>query len=197
MIKKKWKTVAAVLAVLVVVAILFVIKTPLLKQTQSVDQIGDWSTDTSEEHAIKEPGQVVVDVKGAVKQPGIYQLTAKQRVKDAIEKAGGLTEEASTGSVNLAKRLEDELVIVIPGKESSGEIGKTGGQVFDPVLNILNEADVIAMEEWPGIGPKKAEAILAYRDEKGSFSSIEELKDVSGIGEKTYEKIIEAIGAGE
>ena len=149
--------------------------------------------------------QVIVDVKGAVKFPGVYQLTSEERVIDAITYAGGYLEEAETRYINHAQKLLDEMVIYIPKKgESLDEMQSIGEGVhsisFDSnstptsgELVNLNTADETALSTLPGIGPSKAQAILAYRDEIGSFKSIEELKNVSGIGEKTFEKLKDSI----
>jgi len=149
--------------------------------------------------------QVIVDVKGAVKFPGVYQLTSEERVIDAITYAGGYLEEAETRYINHAQKLLDEMVIYIPKKgESLDEMQSIGQGVhstsFDSnasptsgELVNLNTADETALSTLPGIGPSKAQAILAYRDEIGSFKSIEELKNVSGIGEKTFEKLKDSI----
>ncbi|MGE7666552.1 helix-hairpin-helix domain-containing protein [Ureibacillus composti] len=149
--------------------------------------------------------QVIVDVKGAVKFPGVYQLTSEERVIDAITYAGGYLEEAETRYINHAQKLLDEMVIYIPKKgESLDEMQSIGQGVhstsFDSnasptsgKLVNLNTADETALSTLPGIGPSKAQAILAYRDENGSFKSIDELKNVSGIGEKTFEKLKDSI----
>ncbi|NGP43490.1 hypothetical protein G4V62_00360 [Bacillaceae bacterium SIJ1] len=135
--------------------------------------------------------RVYVDIKGGVVEPGVYVMSADQRVKDAIEMAGGLTSNADTSTLNLAMRLQDEHVVVVPVKLSQeGQASQPEVQSYDPVLNELNTSDQATIESWPGIGPKKAGAILQYREKNGSFHTTEELLEVDGIGEVTFEKII-------
>lgn len=135
---------------------------------------------------------IIVDVKGQVRFPGVYELTTDDRIIDAIERAGGYTEAASTKWINHAKRLQDEMIIYVPfeGEEveeidvaistpSSGKSGK---------INI-NTADETALTSLPGIGPAKAQAIIAYRTDVAKFQTPQDLTKVSGIGQKTFEKL--------
>ena len=144
---------------------------------------------------------VKVDVKGSVQKPGVYEFTMGDRVTDVINKAGGLQDEADSGQVNMAQLVEDEMVIYIPKKgeivESSmqtvpqrNETG--GGSETNEKINI-NKATSEELQELPGIGPSKADAIVQKREELGSFQTIEDLKEVTGIGEKTFEKLRESI----
>ncbi|MFP3919148.1 helix-hairpin-helix domain-containing protein, partial [Lysinibacillus telephonicus] len=146
--------------------------------------------------------KVIVDVKGAVNFPGVYELTTEERVIDAIKKAGGYTEGAESKLVNHAQRLQDEMVIYIPKKgEEVGTLEMDPTQVVNmPSDNSssaskvnINSADETALTTLPGIGPSKAQAIIAYREDVGSFKSIEDLKNVSGIGDKTYDKLKDLI----
>ncbi|MDZ5782929.1 helix-hairpin-helix domain-containing protein [Marinococcus luteus] len=134
-------------------------------------------------------GEVRVDVKGEVHAPGVYTLQSDKRVEEAIQKAGGITDKADMLQVNLAERIEDEMVIHIPGE---GEETITGppeeGSGEGPVVNV-NEAEQVDLETIPGIGPAKAAAILSYREDNGAFETIEDLSNVSGIGEKTVEQL--------
>lgn len=140
----------------------------------------------------KEDSPILVDVKGAVVSPGVYELSKGERVDHAIKKAGGLIEEAEANAVNFAKQLTDEMLIYVPYK---GEEGSESA--FVPDLNVeqdthlinVNTAEMTVLLELNGIGPQKAQAIIDYRETNGLFSTIEELTDVSGIGIKTLEKI--------
>lgn len=146
--------------------------------------------------------KVIVDVKGAVNYPGVFELTTNNRIVDAIELAGGYAANADPTRINHAQKLVDEMVIYIPivgeeipemesvqvanttiNKSSSSENGKVN-------LNTATESELTTL---PGIGPSKAQAILTYREENGSFQSIDDLKKVSGIGEKTFEKLKDLI----
>ena len=137
-----------------------------------------------------ETGSIFVFVCGAVVNPGLVELPEGSRIADALEKAGGFTENADVNYVNLASVLSDgqkvyfpeigEAVAVEPGQESSDPAGDK--------VNI-NTAGKDALCSLPGIGDSKAEAIIAYREEKGVFSKPEDIMNVSGIGELLYEKI--------
>lgn len=141
------------------------------------------------------PENIFVDLKGAVKKPGLYEVVAGERVHDVLEKAGGLLKTADEKQINFAMKLYDEMVIYIP------EIGEVEMEMAD--LNNMNssndekvninKADADELETLPGIGPSKAAAIIQYREENGLFKEIEELMNISGIGEKTFEKFKEQI----
>lgn len=151
------------------------------------------------------PGPVVVHVKGAVYQPGIYSLPPTSRVEDAVQAAGGMLPEANSQAVNLASRLKDgDQVIVplmaqaLPTSEFASRTDPEGVPLTDTEpgpsgpLN-LNTATLDELQTLPGIGPTKAEAILDYRREHGGFQSIEELQNVTGIGPVTFEKLKDQI----
>lgn len=147
------------------------------------------------------PTSIVVDVKGAVKHPGVYPLTTDNRIIDAIEAAGGYVDKADTRFINHAQKLTDELVIYVPkiGEQmeepsvavtsgpSVSAVG-TAGEDKDDVVN-LNTATETELMTLSGVGPSKAAAILAYREENGPFKTVEDLKNVSGIGDKTFERL--------
>jgi len=142
----------------------------------------------------EEDKTVVVDVKGAVKHPGVFSLDADQRVVDAIEAAGGLADKADTKYINFAQMLEDEMYIYIPleGEDPARHDGLTELTSKETKVNI-NRADESELLKLTGIGPSKAAAIIKYREESGPFGAIEDIMNVSGIGEKTYEGIHESI----
>lgn len=145
------------------------------------------------------PVEIIVDVKGEVKKPGVYKAEQGERVIDVITSAGGLTEKADEMQVNFAEHLQDEMVIFIPVK---GETGTTivttststarspGNQ--QAKVN-LNKADEAELETLPGIGPAKSKAIIEFRETNGPFKVPEDLKKISGIGEKTFEKLKDLI----
>ncbi|NUF98360.1 ComEA family DNA-binding protein [Lactobacillus mellis] len=140
---------------------------------------------------------LIVDVEGAVNKPGVYRLLATARVYDAIQHAGGLTEQADTSAINQAQKLHDQSQVFVPDKNSSSTAPNTAqttaanseNSVTDTKTINLNTADVTELQNLPGVGPKKAELIIQYRQEKVSFSKIEYLTEVQGIGEKTFAKI--------
>ncbi|WP_374965853.1 helix-hairpin-helix domain-containing protein [Lysinibacillus sp. RS5] len=164
-----------------------------------------------EQLEIKEPvdeaviQQVFVDIKGAVLYPGVYELQPDQRIIDAVQLAGGYTQDANTQLINHAQKVQDEMVIYIPREgEKLDEItsnmltmptsGTSQGNngMEDQKVN-LNKADEAALTTLSGIGPSKAQSIISYREENGGFKTIEDLKKVTGIGEKTYEKLKDSI----
>ncbi|MEO4052213.1 helix-hairpin-helix domain-containing protein [Solibacillus sp. CAU 1738] len=145
---------------------------------------------------------VLVDVKGQVKFPGVYELTAEDRIIDAINLAGGYTDLAETKMINHAQRLQDEMVIYIPQKGEEVEIEfvvvagiSTNGSTSSSGKININKADETELQTLPGVGPAKAQAIVAYRSEVGKFQSIDDLKKVSGIGEKSFERLKDLIDA--
>ena len=151
-------------------------------------------TEAGEEGAIDENPFVLVDVKGAVHHPGVYQLEGSSRVIDAITIAGGLREEAVTTHVNFAKELVDEMLIYIPVEgEEIAEIPQEGEAGGDNQKININTASASELETLSGIGPQKAQGIIYFFFVEGKFQTIEELTNVSGIGEKTFEKLKDAI----
>jgi len=145
----------------------------------------------------QEPVFWVVDVKGAVTNPGIYEVAKNMRVQNAIDLAGGLLQNAETRHINFAQHVTDQMLLYIPvvGEEIV-DIPYT--QPNSPVeegtskINI-NTATDLELQALPGIGEKKALQIINYRTENGSFSTIEELMEVSGIGQKTFDALKESI----
>lgn len=125
---------------------------------------------------------------GAVAEPGVYELVAGSRIVAAVEAAGGFLPEAATEAVNLAELLKDGMQIVVPTKEEVQEAKQAALKQSDGRVN-LNTASVEELCTLNGIGESRAEAILAYRLELGTFRSIEQLKDVSGIGEGLFNQI--------
>jgi competence protein ComEA len=141
---------------------------------------------------------LIIDIKGAIKQPGVYELQTGARVHQLIEMAGGLMNDADELAVNLAAPLEDGMVIYIPKK---GEL-TTNNQFPLPTVQDgshgtdkvnINLATSEELQTLTGIGPSKAEAIITYREENGPFTTPEGLLEVSGIGEKSFEKLKEEI----
>ena len=155
-----------------------------------------------------EEKNIFVHIAGCVQKEGMLELSSNSRIADAIEKAGGLTQEADLSDINLAYLLEDGMKIYIPNQnerqennEKTEDTAKTENtpsmQIQDTntkqdVINI-NTATQEELDTLPGIGPATAAKIIAYRKEKGKFNNKEEIKEVSGIGEAKYEKMKEYI----
>ncbi|MFD2305843.1 helix-hairpin-helix domain-containing protein [Enterococcus termitis] len=143
-----------------------------------------------------EPKQLYVDIKGAVKRPGMYEVKENMRVWDAILLADGVEEEADTKQVNFAEQVTDQMVIYVPKKGEEPlvkqELNSEERDEADTKIN-LNQADENQLQTLPGIGQKKAQEIIRYREDNGGFKSIEDIKNISGFGEKTFEKLKESI----
>ncbi|WP_332647341.1 helix-hairpin-helix domain-containing protein [Lysinibacillus sp. 54212] len=164
-------------------------------------QIIETNEKKPDEPVTAEPLKALVDVKGAVKYPGVYELTTEHRVVDAIEQAGGYVDKANPNAINHAQKLQDEMVIYIPlvGEDTEAletmitATGTPSSQETSSGKVNLNKAEEAELTTLPGIGPAKAQAILAYRQENGGFKTIEDLKEVTGIGDKTFEKLKDSI----
>ncbi len=191
------------------------------KNSDEIELTSDLSLEIKEEvtEEIPKEEKIKVDIKGAVKNPGVYEINSNGRVADAIAISGGLTNDADTSTINLSKNLTDEMVIIIYTKEEVEEMLKGSTSIkyiekecicpkiendacIDNVIDnkpdtntsneqkvSLNSATIDELMQLPGIGEVKAKAIIAYREENGGFKTIEELLEVNGIGESTFNKI--------
>ena len=172
-------------------------QTPV-KETNLQAEVAAVSKDLSSEKEVKkeespEQDLITVDVKGAVKSPGIYDLPLGSRVHDAVQKAGGLTEEADSKSLNLAQKVSDEALVYVPteGEEAASQqtaSGTTPSTSKEKKVN-LNKASLEELKQVKGLGGKRAQDIIDHRETNGKFKSVDELKKVSGIGAKTIEKL--------
>lgn len=138
--------------------------------------------------------KIMVDLKGAVLHPGVYEMGEGERVNDLIQRAGGFLESADQTMVNLAMYVADEMVLYIPikGEISQAPSNFTGSDSKNGKVNI-NRADAAELETLPGIGPSKSSAIIEYRETTGRFNAVEDIQSISGIGEKTFEKLKDKI----
>jgi competence protein ComEA len=141
--------------------------------------------------------ECTVYICGAVKHPGVYTFPDGSRVCDAVTAAGGLTKKAADGSVNQARVLVDGEQITIPKKSSgkaasSGADGDSSGSADASLVNI-NQADLSELMTLSGIGEAKAQLILSYREENGSFQTKEDIMNISGIKEGIYNQIKDSI----
>lgn len=132
-----------------------------------------------------------VHVAGAVSAPGLYALPTGARAVDAIAAAGGFAEGAERGAVNLARPVSDgeQLVVPLVGDASVGATGGGAAAVGADGVIDLNAADVAALDTLPRIGPALAERIVAWREENGRFTSVDDLLAVSGIGAKLLDGV--------
>lgn len=177
----------------------------LLIETLSTTEV---TVDTKKEQENNESKstKIYVDISGAVKQPGVYQLPEGSRLFDLLKQAGGLTEDAAIQTVNQAMIIQDQQKIIIltqnQGQSLDTENINNNGHLEEKSdeksskeagkINI-NQADLTQLQQLSGIGEKKAQAIIDYRNENGSFKTIEDLAKVTGIGEKTVEKLRDSI----
>lgn len=138
------------------------------------------------------PSEIMVHIGGAVANPGVYKVSNKERIYDVLKLAGGATSDADLNPINLAKKLQDEEKIYIPYKgESENAVVFSSNQSFNNTKEIIvniNTADKQELMTLPGIGDKTADSIIQYRSEN-KFNAIEDIMDVSGIGEKKFQKI--------
>ena len=168
-----------------------------IKETNLQAEVAAVSKDSSTEKEVKEElveqDMITVDVKGAVKSPGIYDLPVGSRVNDAVQKAGGLTEQADSKSLNLAQKVSDEALVYVPtkGEEAASQqtaSGTASSTSKEKKVN-LNKASLEELKQVKGLGAKRAQDIIDHREANGKFKSVDELKKVSGIGAKTIEKL--------
>ena len=147
--------------------------------------------------------KIIVEIKGEVAKPDVYQLEEGSIIKDLIDMAGGVTEEADLSRINRAEELLNHELIIIGNINDETESSvvqnnstySSNGNNSDKVSTLINinTADLEQLKEITGIGNIKAQSIIDYREANGGFKSLEELKNVDGIGDKTFEKIKEQI----
>lgn len=137
-------------------------------------------------------GDLVVDVTGAVRRPGVYRMPVGSRVDDAVTRAGGPTGRAELEAVNLAARLADGQQVVVPERIPGGG-GALGATAAEDGPISLGTATVEQLEEIDGIGPVTAADIVEFRDEHGGLSSVDQLDQVPGIGPATMEALRERL----
>lgn len=139
-----------------------------------------------------EPIKIYVHICGEVNNPGVYELTQGSRIFEAVEAAGGFTEEAAQASLNLAQVVSDEEQIVILTQEEAEEKARLEREQEAGIVN-LNTASKEQLMTLTGIGESRAEDIIRYRQESGGFQTIEEIMNVPGIKESAYLKIKDSI----
>ena len=132
-------------------------------------------------------GDVVVDVAGAVAEPGVYRMPAGSRVNDAVQRAGGATGKANVEAINLAARLSDGQQIVVPDKAPAGSPVASAASSEAPIG--LGTATLDQLDQIEGIGPVTAQKILEFRDQHGGIASLEQLDQIDGIGPATMEAL--------
>lgn len=191
--KKNYKTIG--IMVIIIISVVYALFTYLRdgkEQLKKNDAESMFVEEEGENIPIKDK-QIVVDVKGAVKKPNIYKLDEGSIVEDAINIAGGTTNEADLVRINRAERLSDNQEVIIPIKgEDDNEAYISVNSNNKGKVNI-NTANASELDTLPGIGPAKAAEIINYREKNGRFKSIEEIKNIKGMGEASFEKLKDSI----
>lgn len=161
----------------------------------------------------KKEDKVIIDIKGEIVNPGVYELKSTNTVMDAINQAGGLTKISDTSNLNLSKKIEDEMVIIVYSKVEIQKMKQNNAVPTCPPINNaclksedekaklenktenknsqinINTATKEELQTLDGVGETKAESIIDYRNKNGNFQKIEDIKNVSGIGDSSFEKI--------
>lgn len=208
-LKKEQKIKIAITLFVIIIAIFYYIysqnqKEIFFEESKQENEVQEKTEET-------ENKKIIVHVSGAVKNEGIVELEEGARVANAIEKVGGVRDDAYTKDINYALKLEDGMKIYVPtieeAKQEKEEVNinsessnyiissnntKTNENSNGQKVNI-NNADESELDELPGVGPSTAQKIIQYRKENGKFKSIDELKNVSGIGESKFQKIKDLI----
>ena len=198
---KERKTIIIAIIAIIILGIYYIYNstkdyTTLEEQEILISEDENENTDEEDEEEL-----IAVHITGCVENPGVVEVKEDSRIEDVIEAAGGLTEDADISNVNLAYIVEDGIKIRIPSiddedeeeyiTEESGEgvlISDGSDSSFSDLINI-NTATQTELETLNGIGPSLATKIIEYREENGDFESIEDIKNVSGIGDTKYENI--------
>ena len=195
------KTIIIILIIMAITLIYYIYSTKENEEIESFEQTNEIIQNDTEMEEIKE--KIKIHIAGAVNKEGLYELEEEQRIADAIEIAGGLKNDADLSDINLASKLEDGMKIYIPTvNETTNENINTENTYATQNSNTqekatdkinINTASESELDTLPGIGPSTALKIIKYREENGKFKSIEDIKEVSGIGESKYEQIKDLI----
>ena len=160
----------------------------------SFSNISNETNNKDEKAEKRHDEKIFVDVKGAVKHPGVFETTKDKRVKDLIEEAGGLLDDADTSTLNLSQKVKDQMVIyVLKHGEKPKQISDGGSSSSNTDVININTANKEQLMKISGVGKTKAEAIISYREKNGDFKSKEDITKVKGIGKSTFEKIKDKI----
>ena len=213
MLNKKYIIFIAIIIVCIIgIYYLFIKEKDYIKYDSELSVLNKIENNTNKEESknkdIKE--KITIYITGAIKNQGVYELEEKSRIVDCIEKAGGLTEDADLKNINLAYVIEDGMKIYIPKNSDNNEVkDDTNLYVYKEKNNTINSDNInletqnnkidintasqTELETLPGIGTSTALKIINYRKENGKFKNIEEIKNVSGIGDSKYSKIKDLI----
>lgn len=193
---EKYRTVLVILVICAIVLIAYILKNASAPPVKEASFTAAPDKKEKEPEELKIVEKVFVDVKGEVVNPGLYEVRQGDRLKFVIDRAGGFTAEADRKVINLAVKVSDEMMIYVP------KIGEIETPLLAPSLPgtdsgegriNINTATQQEFETLPGIGPAKASTFIQYREDHGPFATIEEIQNISGVGEKTFEKLKEYI----
>lgn len=160
----------------------------------SFSNISNETNNKDEKAENRHDEKIFVDVKGAVKHPGVFETTKDKRVKDLIEEAGGLLDDADTATLNLSQKVKDQMVIyVLKHCEKPKQISDGGSSSSNTDVININTANKERLMKISGVGKTKAEAIISYREKNGDFKKKEDITKVRGIGKATFDKIKDKI----
>ncbi|MBO1200462.1 helix-hairpin-helix domain-containing protein [Staphylococcus simiae] len=202
--RHKFFMISIILALLVLLIVLFQDNDHIdVNQTnnksivqENTDGLTNYSTTKdgkqNQDKSATENKEVFVDIKGEVKHPKVYKMTTSDRVSDVLKQAE-LTTDADTSNINLSEKLVDQKMIVIPKKGQNSNLvvnQASNNNNLKEKVN-LNLATEDSFKQIPGIGQTKAKAIIEFRTQHGSFNNIEQLRDIKGFGNKTYDKLKE------
>ena len=210
--KNNKKTKNIIIIILVIIIIIIYNKFIMQNDEIIIENIAEEENKTEEiqENNSTTEENIVIYITGEIKKEGIYELPENSRIADAIEKAGGINEQADLTQINLAYKLQDGMRIYIPKKAelnqenniktedktetiiTKGNTKETENTQTNKKINI-NKATQAELETLPGIGTSTAEKIIKYRTENGNFKKKEDIMNVSGIGENKYQKIKDLI----
>lgn len=189
-ISTKMKIVIVAISIIIVATIGIYI----FKQTQE-SEINYYETEENMETKEKNINQITIHITGEVNNPGIVMLDEGARIVDALEAAGGETQNADINKLNLAYVLEDGEKLYIPGKNEEGKeyITRGNGNQTETAKVNINTAQIEELSTLPGIGEATANKIIEYRKENGKFEKIEDIKNVAGIGDSKFQNIKEML----
>ena len=160
----------------------------------SFSNISNETNNKDEKAENRHDEKIFVDVKGAVKHPGVFETKKDKRVKDLIEEAGGLLDDADTSTLNLSQKVKDQMVIyVLKHGEKPKQISDSSSSSSNTDVININTANKEQLMKISGVGKTKAEAIISYREKNGDFKKKEDITKVHGIGKATFEKIKDKI----
>ena len=188
----KIKIIVIIIVIVIIIAGVVISKIGYEENYEDLDVFDTAGQEIIEENQIEETNKIKIHILGQVNYNGILELEEGSRIDDAIKKAGGITDQADITKINLAYKLSDGQKLYIPSITDEETEYILENEKIEEKINI-NTATQTELETLPGVGPSLALKILNYRKENGKFKTIEEIQNVSGVGENKYEEIKEKI----